>query len=368
VTLLQPRGELVAATVAAVARLGGKGGGRRWALLTAAAVLLFGAVAGVATQMAQRREAAAAAMQRDQAAAVQAAQLCTDGSHEAALQQLVALAAQPLPAPDAATQRDECAMRWIRDMRAVRSGSSERTFEQQVAVVQPVLLQSLATASGQRAADLRAHLGWGEYLRGREGVNGGDPVPHWQRALTEDAGNVYANAMWAHILMPRKLAQARHYFDAAVASGREREFVRRLQFGAALGGSPELVAYAVAVADEMRRGGEALPAATGQRLRSYAFGSSLLDPELRQALFAALPPPALLDTFLWLFPAARDPASTGPLERFNLGLLQARAGDKEAARVVLTALDREQRAQGESGRLVDQTRRELAALGPTPAR
>src|SRR5262249_42421670 len=39
------------------------------------------------------------------------------------------------------------------------------------------------------------------------------------------------------------------------------------------------------------------------RLWSSAFGSRMLDANARAALFAALPPPDLLATFLWLFPA-----------------------------------------------------------------
>jgi len=363
VTLLQPHGELVAETVAAVARLDGSGGarGRRIAIGAALGLVLLGAIALFATQMMQRR-AVEAAMHRDQLAAAQAIQLCNDGSHEPALRQLTELAAHQPPAPAVAALREDCAMRWLREMRATSSDSVKRTFDEQVAVVQPVLLQGLATARGARAADLRAHIGWGEYLRRREGTGSGDPVPHWQRALADDAGNVYAHAMWGNTLLPGRLAEARRHFDKAVASSRDREFVRRLQFGGALGGDEEATAYAVVVADEMRRGGEALSSAQRTRLWNYAFGSRLLEADARRALFAALPPPALRATFEWLFPAAELREASNVLGRFDLATLQANAGDRDEARAGFESLERYLRAERQSGRLLDQTQRALAAL------
>ncbi len=363
VTLLQPRGEPVAATVAAVARLDGRGGaGRlRMTMVAALVLVLLGAIALATMQLMQRR-AVEAAMRRDQLAAAQAIQLCNDGSHEPALRQLTELAAHQPPAPAVAALREDCAMRWLREMRATSSDSVKRSFGEQVAVAQPVLLQGLATAQGVRAADLRAHIGWGEHLRSREGTGSADPVLHWQRALADDAGNVYAHAMWGNTLLPGRLAEARQHFDKAVASGRDREFVRRLQFGGALGGNNEAVAYAVVVADEMRRGGEALSSAQRARLWNYAFSSRLLEADARNALFAALPPPALRATFEWLFPAAELREKTNVMGRFDLATFQANAGDRDAARAGFESLERYLRAERQGGRLLEQTQRALADL------
>ena len=361
VTLLQPHGELVAETVAAVARLDARGGGRGRRVATAAVLglALLGAI-GFGTMQVMQRRAVVAALQRDEAAAAQAMQLCNDGSHEPALQQLGELAAHQPVAPKAAALREDCAMRWLREMRAI---GGKTTFEQQVAVVQPVLLQGLAGAQGTRAADLRAHLGWGEHLRRREGSGNADPVPHWQRALADDAGNVYAHAMWANTLLPARLDQAKLHFDKAVASGRDREFVRRLQFGGTLGSNEEVTAYAVAVADEMRRGGEPLSDAQRVRLWNYAFGSRLLWADARQALFTALSGPALLSTFDWLFPVTETLEGQNLMGRFDRATLQANAGERDAARAGFEALLRDLRAGRHSGRVVDEMQRALAALG-----
>src|SRR4030095_9674786 len=75
--------------------------------------------------------------------------------------------------------------------------------------------------------------GWATFLKSRDRGEG-DPEPIYRQALTIDPKNVYANIMLAHWLSwnRRPLDDARPYFDAAVASGKERPLVRRLQFAA----------------------------------------------------------------------------------------------------------------------------------------
>jgi hypothetical protein len=367
VTVLQPRGEPVAETVAAVARLGAGPGRRRMAVFAAVGLAIVAGAAGAAWlyQQDQRAQAAAAALQRDEAAARQALLLCRDGSHEAAMQQLAALATRQPPAPTLSALHEDCAMHWMREMRA-RSGEgvTRRTFDEQVRVIEPVLLQGLATATGTRAADLRAHIGWGAHLRWREGSGGGtDPVAHWQRALADDPGNVFAHAMWGNRLLPGRLAEARPHFEQAVASGRERAFVRRWQLGGSLGGDEEATAYAIGVADEMRRGGEALSLDQRSALWQHGF-NRLLQRQARETLLGALPPAQALATYDGLFADGVIAASRGANGRFLRAMLQARAGEREAARAVFESLLQEQAQKGTIGlRIVDETKRELALLG-----
>ena len=218
VTVLQPRGEPVAETVAAVARLrAGATGGRGWRIAVSAAVALVLGVGG--WQLAERRaaEARQAEVAALQAQAAQLLPLCVDGQHAATLQQLGALAAsaaQSAAASALQAAQQDCALRWLREMRATRGGPTPRSFAEQVAVVQPVLLQALASAQGQRAADLRAHLGWAAFLLAREGAAGGDPSALWQQALQDEPGNVYAHAMWGRALLPARLAEAQHALRA----------------------------------------------------------------------------------------------------------------------------------------------------------
>ena len=364
VTVLQPAGELVAETVAAVSRLRDGGGGsmRRIVIGVTIAVVAIAAGGGlVATQIAQRR-VEAAAMALDLAAATEAMKVCNDGSHDPALQRLGELASRRPMNADIATLREDCAMRWTREMRATSSSSGQLTFDEQVAKVQPVLLQGLGTAMGMRSADLRAHVGWTEHLRRREGKGSGDPVPHWQRALVDDATNVYAHAMWGNVLMPGRLAEARQHFEKAVASGRDREFVRRLQLGAALGAGDEATDYAVVVGDEMRRAGEAMTTDQRRRLRMYAFNSRLLNENTRKTLFSALPPADLLATLRWLLPAGESLEKTNYFGRFCLAAVQANAGESDAASAGFASLEQDLRADRLSGQVLEETQKALGAL------
>lgn len=371
VTVLQPRGDAVAEIVAAVAQLRPPSRAWRQWLMGGAAALLV-AIAGVFLISRQAEQAAAnaarrAAEQRDLAQAMSARELCFTGGHEVALAQLNEVAAR-LPVQDAVLDaREDCAMRWLRDMRAV---TGKQTFGAQVAQAQPLLLQGMGrAASSERKADLRAHIGWGEYLRGRDGVGGVDPVAHWRRALAEDPGNAYAHAMWARQILdrPGRFDEARTHFAAAVSSGKSLPFVRALQFNTLFPGPNENLPYALAVADEMRRANESFRTDHRDRFWSYAFGSQLLDADVRSKVLSSLPAQDLLATFVWLFPDSAVSAERRPLWRFNLATLRAHGGDTAAARKGLQSLRGELQAKGQLGRLLDETERGLAQLGTATA-
>lgn len=366
VTVLQPRGETVAEVVAAVAQLGrGRPGRGQWWAVAVATVLAVAAAAGyfMLRQAEQRAaELAQAERQRQEVAqATTARELCDSGSYEVALAQLNTLAGQLAPPPKVLDAREDCAMRWLRDMRAT---PGKLSFGEQVAKVQPLLLQGLGRATGTRAADLRAHFGWGDYLRGRDGSPGLNPAAHWKRALVDDAGNVYAHAMWARQLLdrPPRLDEARPHFAAAVASGRNRGFVRALQYGGSLGGKPELTAYALTVANDMRQGVEALRSDHRERLWNEAFGTRWLDAETRDALLAALPANELAATFAWLFPPAEISDDRRPSWRLIQATLHARQGNTKAARSGFESLVSELRAADQTGRLLDEAQRGLDRL------
>ncbi len=367
VTVLEPRGDAVAETVAAVAHLTGPSRPwRKW--LVGGAAALAAVVGGSFLAFRQAERAAAetaqrATEQRNLAQAMTARELCFTGGHAVALEQLSELAARA-PVQDAVLDaREDCAMRWMRDMRSV---AGKQTFSEQVAQAQPLLLQGMARAgTPERKADLRAHIGWGEFLRSRDGIGGVDPVAHWKRALEDDPANVYGHAMWARHLLdrPGRFQEARTHFASAVASGRNSVFVRALQFNTLSAGPNENPAYALTVADEMRRAKETMRPDHRDRFWSYAFGSRLLDAGARGAVLSSLPPADLLATFIWLFPDAEVSAERRPLWRFNLATLQANKGEAAAARKGLQGLLEELQAKGQTGRLLDETRRGLARLG-----
>src|SRR5690606_37034918 len=124
-----------------------------------------------------------------------ATQLCEAGSHAVAWKQFETIIASR-PGDEAVRKsREDCGMRWLREARV--AGDKE-SFSALVEPIQPVLAQGMASARGERRADLAAHLGWADFLRSRDGAAGGDPPALYKAALADDAGNVYAHTMWAH--------------------------------------------------------------------------------------------------------------------------------------------------------------------------
>jgi hypothetical protein len=364
VTLLQPRGDAVAETVAAVAALRG-GSGRRRAVAAGLALLVL-AVAGGGWWWDQNRRAAEQAAAQAAAEAALAARvaaavsLCEAGNPQAGLDALAALDA-------AARTRDaaaDCAMRWLRDARA-RSGNSGQgggfgaIVERAVPRVSAALPDAAtAAATPARRADLLAHLGWAEFLRSRDGVPAADPLPQYEAALALDAANVYALAMRGHLTAWRRNGMndaARADFTRAVATGRERAWVRSMQWGAAtrLPGDGDAV---VQLADEMRRAGEPLSDRRQGALWSVVnvdLGNGRdggLGPKVR----AALPAERWLATLPWAFPPERTPESWQPRLRFALALLRLGSPQHAAAVAELRALRSELVQAGRDGNIVGQ--------------
>ncbi|MGZ8982091.1 MAG: hypothetical protein ACXW2D_15205, partial [Burkholderiaceae bacterium] len=368
VTLLQPRGEVVAETLAAVSQLGGSR--PRPLMLTLVGLAVIAAIgAGAFAYVWQQRAAEQAQQEQTVRETASAAELCTSGSHAAAWNRFDELAARYPSTAAVQLAREHCGMRWLREIR-VRVG--EQTFADIVKRVQPVLVAGLPEAKGQRAADLLAHLGWADYLLTREGTTAGDPAAQFERAIKADPDNVYAHAMWGRHLwwFRERDAEARKHFARAVASGRDREFVRSLQFGGSLSRA-ELVPYAVIVANDMRLAGEVISDPVRSRLWSMAYQSDLFsidNLETRSSFLAILPPDVHLTTFDWLFPRSTMRPGDIPAWRYVHAVLLANAGETTKARTELETLLRELNADKADGRIVDQTRRTLAELSPAPKR
>jgi hypothetical protein len=361
VTLLQPKGDVVAETVAAVEHM--HGGSRLW-LWIALGVLLLALLAGGGwwwrqQQIEQQRLAAEQAELRAEIAVV--SQLCSMGSHAVAWDQF-ARVAERFPA-DAAlrTAREDCGMLWLREMR-VRS--DKETFSELVARVQPVLAQGLARSTGERRADLRAHLGWADFLRSRDGT-APNPIPQYQAALLDDAANVYAHAMWGHNLAwsSQSIDEAAGHFASAARATRERRWVRGLQMSAALG-RRAFYGYALVAANDMRLQGEAPVGELSDRVWRHVIDGPMYNPAERRDLLAALPPDAQLATFEWLFPLAQASGDHRTAWRFVHALLRMNVGDRDGAREALEALRTELGAAVDTTRAGRAVKQLLAELRP----
>lgn len=362
VTLLQAKGDLVAETVAAVDRMRRGVPARVW-IGAAAALLLAAAAALLGYQHTQEQRAREKArLEREAAELAAAVQLCEAGSHAVAWKQFDSLAAAR-PGDDAARiAREDCGMRWLREARV--SGDKE-TFSAIVEPIQPVLAQGLGRARGERRADLGAHLGWADFLRGRDGVAAPDPVPLYKAALADDPGNVYAHGLWAHYIAwttGRLDDEVRSHFDAAAKSTRERPWLRRLQFSVAFNRGMHY-GYALEVLNQMRAGGEQPDASQRDLVWRRLIDWSLTAPAAeRDLVLGFLSPADALATFEWLYPAGQTVADRQPLQRYAHALLRARAGLQEEARSGLEPLVQQFAAAKEDSRLSRASAQLLAQL------
>ena len=253
-----------------------------------------------------------------------------------------------------------------------RTTDNEAHFRDVVDPITPVLYQALETARGARAADLLAHLGWADFLRARDGVGGLRPESFYRRALGQDPDNPYANAMWGHWILWQHgaLAEAQVRFQRALASGREREYVRWLQLVALMLFSDAPLEFeAVRVANEMRGNGEPVPTNDAER-RVWSkywnlYYHHLLGGTQQAAFLAILPPAEHLATFRWLFPESQMPPDKLHLWVLFLATFQERNGERLAAHSNYAWLRSALRSQQASGRVLDQTEEGLRRLsGP----
>jgi hypothetical protein len=227
--------------------------------------------------------------------------------------------------------QENLAMAWLEDVH-LHEGEKWSDISEKV---EPVLSRGVAsTKDSQRSADLLAHVGWAYFLRSRDGVFGLDPVGAYSKAVAQDKNNPYAEAMWGHWILwnQGKLSEASQHFSSALASGRQRDFVRALQF-AALENCPNgrCDADIIRVANEIRKENGKIDANTVHRIYSNYYGRVFsADPQTNQFL-NAIPPAEHLATFHWLFDGLEFDESESMLRMGYLATLQEAAGQKEEA-------------------------------------
>ncbi|OOG40804.1 hypothetical protein [Rhodanobacter sp. C05] len=190
-------------------------------------------------------------------------------------------------------QQEDVAMQWLRDARP----GPGHAFSDIVDPVAPVLERAAADATGQRRADLLAHLGWARFLKSRDGSSSVDPARDYASALAADAHNAYAHAFWGHWILWQHgdlTTASRHFADALTdtraASGPTRAYVRTLQIAALRNAhATPTDAALLALVNTMRIDGEPIDAATRDSVKDvyYDFGR---DQQRTAALLQAAPP------------------------------------------------------------------------------
>ena len=194
VTMLQPRGDLVAEVAAAVERMTVP----RWrwflrpqGVALAALVALLVAVGvwqGLSRHSGRREQA------RQVTELLKQGQLQADSGNYSSAWNLLEQAGAIRPASDEVIEAQErLAMDWLENARGSQLPGSLKDIADKVS---PVLSRGAVAGKGQRSADLLAHMGWGDFLRLRQGGGGLDPTQHYDRALEIDPKNVFAHTMW----------------------------------------------------------------------------------------------------------------------------------------------------------------------------
>jgi hypothetical protein len=186
------------------------------------------------------------------------------------------------------TAQEDLAMRWLENI----SVPHDSSFASIVDPLLPILHRGVIGASSARVGDLYAHIGWGYFLKLRDGQGALDPAPWYAKALQADPTNPYAHAFSGHwqIWNNGSLDAAMQEFDAAFVSKREHAYVRSLQCSALLNRrTDESQLRLVKIANDMRKNNEAINERMLSEIRSI-YASASRDPALSQRLIASLAP------------------------------------------------------------------------------
>jgi hypothetical protein len=325
------------------------------------AILSFVAgVSGVVKVVSDRAEA-----RRQVESLLASEQIQLDGHDYAAAWQTLERAAK-VDAGSVRVQKaqEDLAMAWLENIRA----EGDQRFSDITEKVDPALTRGITAAKmPARRADLMAHLGWSYFLRSREGAGGLDPAASYADAVRNDPNNPYAEAMWGHWILWNNgdaIAEAERHFSNALASNRQRSFVRGMQISALLNRHDDATEEEVVrVADDIRKEGGSISPDVKRRIFSMYYGK-LIPPDQKTADFVrAVPPAEHLATFRWLFDSLELPDSESMLRQGYLSILEEAGGQVDEARKGYDALRK--KLAGQPGSLLTAAETGSRRLGAT---
>jgi len=259
-------------------------------------------------------------------------------------------------------QETKAAMLWLE----TAHGTPNRSFTDTANQLLPVLDASLASAKGTAAADILAHIGWANFLRYRDGEREGVNVDEsLKRALSIDPSNPYAHAISALWILWQggSLDSANEHFAAALASGRERAYVRDLQIAALNDLQREDSDKALLrVANEMRKNGEAMTREQRGLTLFNVFRGRLYSHDDLVEMLSVLPPADAEATVNWLSEGETDVwRENSEARRYIVASLREMAGDRAQALLLYRALKKQMvGGDGSFGPQVDEAIKRLS--------
>jgi tetratricopeptide (TPR) repeat protein len=250
--------------------------------------------------------------------------------------------------------RCDTAMTWLRNFHIAGEDDKELASRAatQLSALFPILEAALAGQKGPRQADILAHIGWAHWLSFHIALK---DVPSsakesFDRALSVDAGNVYANAMLGNWLIQRgdRLAEAKPHFDLAVQSGKERTFVRALQLGGMIYSDDIPTRIELArVANQMRKNGEKISEGDSSRIISTNYSIAVTNDAELAPVLAALPPDEAWATYRWLEDNSDSRDDDDPAQSWQRKYIEAKikevSGQNTEALTLYRALQKELR-------------------------
>jgi hypothetical protein len=182
--------------------------------------------------------------------------------------------------------------------------------------------------------DIQAHIGWAHWLNQHIAEREFGPAAenNLRAALASDPSNVYANAMLGNWMLQNggSLPEAIQHLDAAIATGKARPFVRKLQLGGLIyldqkGARAALIKAVTG----MRKSGEPLDESQKRRILGFCFDPVVVDyGELEESL-TATPPNEIWKTYLWLGNMPEDAQSQSEVNDFISANLLELAGKRK---------------------------------------
>lgn len=253
----------------------------------------------------------------------------------------------PLDRP-ALDQQLQTAMLWVENFHvAAREGqNANEAAAAALDQIMPILDSGLTRSKGPQAADVQAHIGWAHWLNKRiaEREFGDTDEQNLRAALKLDPSNVYANAMLGAWMLQTggSVPDAIQHFNAAVATGMVRPFVRTLQFGGLVyldkkGARGETVK----AANDMRKSGESLDEEYKSRASSFCFDPFGPDHQDLVESLSAVPPDDAWNTYLWLDDKPRDAEVQRMAREYIKANLLELSGKRDEALTQYRALQKE---------------------------
>jgi hypothetical protein len=199
-----------------------------------------------------------------------------------------------------AAQQARIAMKWLEDVH-VSSTTGPKSFTEVADPLKAALLERLPATKGRDHADIRAHIGWANFLRYRDGSPKTDIAEEFDAAIAEDPDNFYGHLLrgfWS--LWNGDIAKARPDLAIAMQSTVDPAYSDgMIMAGFTNSTSDDFMAAAIEYADKIRAAGRMIDDhAKGQLLWYYSM--CLHDKNLLAAFGKTLPANEQIAFLGWL--------------------------------------------------------------------